>query len=467
MLAPMLASTPRTARLAAVLLAVAAGACGGPAKQLRDPNLVRLAAEPTADRVPAGAPARLALRLRVTAADLGDADRPPLNLALVIDTSGSMEGAAIAEARRAAGAIVDRMRDGDRIAVVGFGTRAEVLVASSRVDRGMRTRAHERIAAMAARGTTDLASGLAVGLAQLADGHTADSLDRIVLLSDGVPNDASSIPALVQQAQGQQIAISALGLGIEFDETLLDAIASATGGSYRYAERPEVVAELFDREVLRLQRLVGRDLHVTLTPGPGVMFEEIPGFSIGAGPGARSIMLGDLASGEVRDIIVPVSVTGRRDGATVELVDAVLRFEDVAGASGTQTRDAFVKVVADADAARVAAAVKTDLQIAALRAEAAGAMLQAIATARGGDPAAAQRLLVDAEQRARTAAAQHDDRDLLDLADRMIELSPNLAALAPRAPMQLAPEAAPSMSQEDAQSFKSSYSRARSVNRGE
>jgi Ca-activated chloride channel homolog len=467
-------------------VAVVAGACGGttgkltaePLVQARDPGLIALVAEPSASLVNAGKPGRLALRVRVTAAELPGEARPPLNLALVIDTSGSMEGAAIEEARRSAETIVARLRDGDRIALIAFGSTAEVLFPSTVVDARVRGAVRRRIAAMEARGTTDLASGLAHGLAQLGGGRTPETLNRLVLLSDGVPNDAAAIPSLVQQAQGGQIAISALGLGVDFDETLLGSLAAGTGGSYRYAATPDAMAELFDREVLRLQRLVGRNLYLTLTPGPGVVFEDIPGFALGAGPGPRTIMLGDLSSGERRDVIVPLTVAGRQDGAIVELIDAVLQFDDVAGGSGPQRRDAFVKVGADADAARVTASIQLDLHLAAVRAEAAGAMLQAIATARAGDPATARAMLIEAEQRARAAAVKHKDAELAELADRMAELAPTLASLAPQHQIPVptaaygspgidAPSAAPEpMSRGSAESVKASHNKASSLLRG-
>src|SRR2546421_5472 len=82
-----------------------------------------------------------------------------------------------------------------------------------------------RIAAIQARGTTDLAGGLQAALAQVQPYAAAETISRVVLLGDGEPNEAAPILPLAQQAAAQQIAITTLGLGIDYDETLMGRIA--------------------------------------------------------------------------------------------------------------------------------------------------------------------------------------------------------------------------------------------------
>jgi Ca-activated chloride channel homolog len=398
--------------------------------QVVDPQLIDLIAEPTADRILAERPGRLAVRLRISARDLAGAARPPLNLAVAIDTSGSMEGEAIVAAREAATGILERLADGDRLAIVVFHSSAEVLVPSTRIDAAARQTIRTRIAAMQARGTTDLASGLSLALQQVAIGVSVGSLNRLVLLSDGVPNDPGLLPALAQQAQQAQVPIAALGLGVDFDETLLAALAMQTGGAYRYVDRAEAVAEVFDGEVLRLQRLVGRNLEVVVRPGPGVTIDAIPGF-VATGDGRALVArIGDLSAGEIRDLIVPVTVEGRRDRATVELLDAVLRFEDVIGGSGVRQRDAYAAVHADADARAVKASVHLEVDLAVARAMAAGSILQAVAMARSGQVELARQQLAEAQRAARAAAARYQDPELEALAAQMKKLEGSLAAMA-------------------------------------
>src|SRR5258706_11351326 len=93
-----------------------------------DPKLVDMIVEPTTSLVMANSQTELGIRVRITAHDLPPAQRPPLDLALVLDTSGSMEGDAIDALRTSARALAAKLRDGDRISVVAFHSHADVLV---------------------------------------------------------------------------------------------------------------------------------------------------------------------------------------------------------------------------------------------------------------------------------------------------------------------------------------------------
>jgi hypothetical protein len=147
-------------------------------------------------------------------------------------------------------------------------------------------------------------------------------------------------------------------------------------------------------------------------------------------------VLGDLTAGEIMDVIVPLEVTGRRDGATVELVDATLTFEDATVGAGPLRRIGFASVHASADADAVAASVKTAIALARDRAKANSAILDAIAHARAGDLAGAQKILEAAIGATRSALEKHDDADLRRDLDKLETLRadlPELAAAALRA----------------------------------
>ena len=366
------------------------------------------------------------VRLRVSAPALLAAQRPPLSLALVLDTSGSMEGDAIAAARDAARTLIGRMSAQDRVAIIAFDSRAQVLIPMAALDDAGRARAVTAIDGIRATGTTDLAGGLALGLQELSGSRTGTGIERMVLFSDGVPNDGQALDGLVRRAAQDRVAISTLGLGLEFDEALLGRIAEDTGGEYRYAPDADQVARIFDEEITRMQTIVASNLTVTVRPGPGVVLGDAPWLT--AAGTARTAFLGDLAAGETRDVFIPVRLAAHGPGATVEILDADLDLIDVAGGRA-ETRHAFVGAKASADDAAIAAAVVIDLAAGRARADAAGVILQAIGLARQGAFDRAEKMLIDGERAARTAAEQRHDDELATMARRMIDIRKNLVHL--------------------------------------
>ena len=159
---------------------------------------------------------------------------------------------------------------------------AEVVVPSVPGDPVARAWADYRLGRLEARGTTDLAGGLALGLQQVALGRQPGSIDRLVLVGDGVPNDATALPSLVEQARSSRVAVTTLGLGVEFDEDLLGRIALDTGGAYHFVDDAAAVAAIFDDELVRLRQVVARNVVLTLQPGPGVTLAPTPGVEASA-----------------------------------------------------------------------------------------------------------------------------------------------------------------------------------------
>jgi hypothetical protein len=147
----------------------------------------------------------------------------------------------------------------------------------------------------------------------------------------------------------------------------------------------------------------------------------------------------------MRDVIVPVHVTGHHDGATGELIDATLTFEDSAGGSGSQHRDTFASAKASADPAAVSEAVKVEIELARARAAAASSILQAIALARSGQIAPARTALDAAEQAAHAAADHFDDPELRELIGEIVQVRNHLADLVPQQVAQPGTEARPAV----------------------
>jgi Ca-activated chloride channel homolog len=431
--------TPRI-RLAWVLLLAAACA----AKQTKladnrtaplvaavDPKLVQMTVETTTTLLDADDHNELGLRVRITGNALPDSQRPPLNLTLVLDTSGSMEGDAITAVRESAKGLVAKLRDGDRLAIVTFHSSVDVLVENRLVNQATRTQAATKIDAIRARGTTDLASGLAVGLAQVTAARLPNGINRIVLLSDGVPNNQMTLAQTLQSIHQQGISVTSLGLGTDYDTKLMTQVARDTGGAFHYLEKADEVAAVFDDELTKMTTVVGRNLQLVIEPGPGVTFQPLPGYTL-APDGKLYAVVGDLAAGEERDLMFPIAVAARAEGSTAEIALATLTFDDVIGRSGQQKRDEFVALKTSNDGAAIKAAVKIGLEASRVRAMVAGATLEALTLARSGQIEPARKRIADAITAVRAAAKKLGDKQLEQLIPQLDELSNDLSKIVPQ-----------------------------------
>ena len=392
------------------MLAITLEACGGGqvAPEVEDPQVILFGGDLGNRYVVAGEASEVVSRLRIETRALSNMERPPINLALVVDTSGSMDGDPISDARAASLSLLDSLRPQDRLAVVAFHSETEVLLESTLLEGADIAELRQRIGRMEARGTTDLGGGLRAGLEELVRHYEPEGINRLVLLSDGVPNDATAILPLAQAAGERGIRITALGLGLDYDETLLGQVAQLSGGRFHFVEASESVASVFRDEVLRFERVLARNLVLELRPGPGIRVDGVVGQPTANGTGVVRVPIGDLSEGEHRDIIVRLHADPRRAGATVELMDAVLTFEDAVVNAGQLERRVFLGARATSDETQFEAGRNREIEGAAARMLAAVTTVEAIQYAREGNIDEARAILNRAAVQAEALATRDE-----------------------------------------------------------
>jgi Mg-chelatase subunit ChlD len=248
--------------------------------------------------------------------------RGPVHLAAVVDTSGSMAGdRKIAYARQALLALASQLGPEDTLAIVGFDSDARVWLPSGPVDE---PRVFEAVSALVPRGGTRIGAGLALGLAELSrvEGRGAR---RVVVLSDGISDeDLGSLATRAGSQVEQGVTVSALGLGLDFDSRALMAVSDAGGGSYRYVDRPEGLAALFEEELGTMTRLASRGVSLQVQLAPGVEVRQVYGYGEHDGEvtaqGYRAL-IGDMHAQQQRKVVarlhVPDGVAGDRPVASV------------------------------------------------------------------------------------------------------------------------------------------------------
>lgn len=371
------------------------------------------------------------VRVRLAGLAPLEAKRPPLNLSLVVDTSGSMAGDAIERAKDACGRLVDAMNDGDFLSVVAFGSRATVLVKATKLDATTRAAAHRAVDGITADGTTDMSGGLAAGIGEVRTNLTADKINRIILMGDGVPNDPGTILGLAGSARDMRVPITTLGLGGDFDETQMTAVATTSGGAFHFVDDAKLVADVFRDEILKMQRLTARNVSLELLPGPGVTIVETLGLPFAPSGRGGFVTVGDLAEGQSRDVVVRVRITPRGEGSKLELLDTTARYAP-ASSSTTLQVSKFVALDVSNDAIRIGDATNQELSHQVARLRVASDIVRAIALARAGDVPGARSLLDSTIKLASDAGKKFDDADLTEKAKEALKLKGTIASLAPQ-----------------------------------
>lgn len=260
----------------------------------------------------ANGPAREQYLLELVAAGtddplgLGHGSRTPLNLSLVIDRSGSMEGPPLDYVKQACCYVVDLLAPDDVLSIVTFEETVDVLMPPQRVTN--RQLIKDGIQRLMAGNTTDLYGGLALACQQVLQLQDPGRATRMIVLTDGDPTvgikDYNSLVNHAAEIKGKGITITFLGFGPDYNEELLAGMAKKAGGNYYYIPRPELIPEVFRTELEKLMTVVAKNLKLDLKLARWVAMRS-PQFAADS-PGDREFELGltDLERGSAMQQVI-------------------------------------------------------------------------------------------------------------------------------------------------------------------
>jgi Ca-activated chloride channel family protein len=256
------------------------------------------------------------------------ADRHPLNLSLVLDRSGSMQGDKLAYVKQAAQFLVQRLGAQDRVSIVTYDSTVNVDVPSQAVIE--KDRINQIIEKLSAGNLTNLSGGWLQGCQMVASEMAEGQVNRVLLLTDGLANrgvtDPVKLETMARQKRAQSITTTTMGVGMDFNEDLLTRMAAEGGGAFYFIDNPDLTAEIFEEELRGLLSVIGQNLVITLTLSPDVkmvrQLNAYPSYTVGQ---EIAFKLGDLFSDELKTLVLELSIPALKDLGRVEV--AHLRFE--------------------------------------------------------------------------------------------------------------------------------------------
>jgi Ca-activated chloride channel family protein len=278
--------------------------------------------------------------------------RMPVNVALVIDRSGSMEGEPLEYVKRACNHVVDLLSPEDVLSIVTFEETVDVLMPARRVTDPNLIKQH--IARITPGNTTNLFDGLYAAGAQAASVPLDGYVTRLLLLTDGEPTaglrDFQSIVNLVADLKTRGIIVTALGFGPEYNEELMAGIARRAGGNYYYIARPEEIPDVFRREMETVLGVTAKNVRLRFELPRGAQVLQVYGSPPSFGARTAEINLGDLERSTTVTKLWEMDWEPRRAG-TFRVAKAMLLWDDPATGRGeTAHVNAVVEFVADAAA---------------------------------------------------------------------------------------------------------------------
>lgn len=321
--------------------------------------------------------------------------RTPLDLALILDRSGSMDGEKLDLARQGAIRAVRSLRGGDNLSVVVYDDGVETLLPLSPVSTDSKRKAEKLIQGVRAGGSTALHDGWLTGAKEIRRGQRGNSLSRALLLTDGLANVGEQDPdVLVKQAKdlrARGITTSTLGVGRDFDETLMRRMAEAGGGGFYYAETARQLADLLTGEVGEALQVVAREAELHIKVPAKTTVRCVNDLPAKTAKGKVVVSLGALVSSQVLELLLEVDLPAGKRG---EQFAVELHLADQEGALAQDV----VKLAWKAADAKAIAKELPDEDVAKAAAEhiAAEARQRAMAVGRDGAVARAKEILMDA-----------------------------------------------------------------------
>jgi Ca-activated chloride channel family protein len=255
-------------------------------------------------------------------------ERRPLDLVVVVDTSGSMvQGSALIYVKQGLHILIDELEPDDRMALVRYEGFVEVLATFAEPSDA--TALHALVDGLYADGATNFYDGLEAGLQMAANVSNPERQSRLIMLSDGEPTtgitDDESIIAMAEGYIADGVGLTTIGVGTNFNVELMRGLAERGSGNFYYLESAQAIQEVFTEELRYFVTPVAYDLQIEVVNGAGYTLGSVVGTHLWETDGYRgtiNIPAVFLAS-RTSDDDPPVGDGGRRGGGSAILIQMI------------------------------------------------------------------------------------------------------------------------------------------------
>ncbi|HXW82920.1 MAG TPA: VWA domain-containing protein [Candidatus Binataceae bacterium] len=294
--------------------------------------------------------------LEAVARGKGGGGRLPLNLGVVIDRSGSMYDERRLEfVTEAVKFLAQNLNPEDKVSLVAFADKAQVIITPEQAhDRGAVSRAIDDIDLLEIGGGTQMALGMRAAIEQVKKNLDANRLNRVLVLTDGQTYEETACIDLVQQNRNE-LSFSTMGVGVEFNEKLLQRLAQDSNAKYHFIGNPSEIPNIFEDELQGLRAVTVRNGHIEATLSQGVQVREAfraspEIYSMGEpllGEDRKvSYQIGDLEAGVPGSVLLTLVLPPRNPGA-VRVLQSTFSYEVPGAGESSTTCDLAVEYTLD------------------------------------------------------------------------------------------------------------------------
>ncbi len=275
--------------------------------------------------------------------------RTPLDICLVIDRSGSMEGEPLEYVKRACEYVVDFLSPDDILSIVTFEETVDVVMPPRKLLNKDLVKQH--IQRIVPGNTTNLYDGLALAAQQVLSSREPGRVERLVVFTDGEPTvgirDYSALIQHVGEIKNRGITCTFLGFGTDYNEELLAGMAKRAGGNYYFIARPEMIPEVFRTELDKLFTLAGRNLKLKLKTSRWVTLRQVYGHNIPFGQREVELELADVEKASALELVVDLEFQNHPLGYYRVASGKLVYDDSISGKQETVEIDLVIEFSAD------------------------------------------------------------------------------------------------------------------------